>query len=170
MLNIKGFDLQRALEMDPAFLNTDEEHTHDQSVSSLSIVLPGEHDLDETQKWISNLLWEKGADIFRMKGVLSIAHSEEKFVYQAVHMIFKGNFDVEWEENEERLSKLVFIGKNLNHDELRQGFKACLYSEERAQHKLQNLRFKVGDAVECKFSGGWRQGVVAAVMFKARMP
>lgn len=170
VLNIKGFDLQRALEMDPAFLNTDEEHTHDQSVSSLSIVLPGEHDLDETQKWISNLLWEKGAAIFRMKGVLSIAHSEEKFVYQAVHMIFKGNFDVEWEENEERLSKLVFIGKNLNHDELRQGFKACLYSEERAQHKLQNLRFKVGDAVECKFSGGWRQGVVAAVMFKARMP
>ena len=105
-----------------------------------------------------------------MKGVLSIAHSEEKFVYQAVHMIFKGNFDVEWEENEERLSKLVFIGKNLNHDELRQGFKACLYSEERAQHKLQNLRFKVGDAVECKFSGGWRQGVVVVVMFKARMP
>ena len=118
MLNIKGFDLQRALEMDPAFLNTDEEHTHDQSVSSLCIVLPGELDLDETQKWISNLLWEKGAAIFRMKGVLSIAHSEEKFVYQAVHMIFKGNFDVEWEENEERLSKLVFIGKNLNHDEL----------------------------------------------------
>ena len=34
------------------------------------------------QKWVSETLQQKGADIFRMKGVLSIAHSEEKFVYQ----------------------------------------------------------------------------------------
>ena len=92
-------------------------------------------------------------------------------MYQAVHMVFKGNFDLAtWGENEERVSKLVLIGKNLDHGELRAGFEACLYSEERAQQKLKNLRFKVGDAVECKFSGGWRRGEVAAVMFKARMP
>ena len=98
-------------------------------------MLPGELDLDETQQWVSKTLREIGGDIYRMKGVLAIAHSEEKFVYQAVHMIFNGTFDSEsvWGADEERVSKLVFIGKNLKHDALRQGFAACLYSEERAE-------------------------------------
>lgn len=52
VLDIKGFDLKRTLEMDPEFLNTDADHVHDQTVSSLSIVLPGELDLDEVQKWM----------------------------------------------------------------------------------------------------------------------
>lgn len=52
VLDIKGFDLKRTLEMDPDFLNTDADHVHDQTVSSLSIVLPGELDLDEVQKWM----------------------------------------------------------------------------------------------------------------------
>jgi G3E family GTPase len=173
VLGIQGFDLQRTLEMDPGFLNTDEEHshTHDSTVTSLSIVLPGELDLDEVQKWVSRTLREKGASIFRMKGVLSIAHSEEKFVYQAVHMIFNGHWtDDPWAEGQERVSKLVLIGKNLDHDELRQGFAACIYSAERAEQKLQSLRFAAGDIVECRFSGGWRKGRIEAVMFRAKMP
>jgi G3E family GTPase len=173
VLGIQGFDLQRTLEMDPGFLNTDEEHshTHDSTVTSLSIVLPGELDLDEVQKWVSRTLREKGASIFRMKGVLSIAHSEEKFVYQAVHMIFNGHWtDDPRAEGQERVSKLVLIGKNLDHDELRQGFAACIYSAERAEQKLQSLRFAAGDIVECRFSGGWRKGRIEAVMFRAKMP
>lgn len=170
VLNIKGFDLERTLKMDPEFLNTDEEHSHDQSVTSLSIVLPGELDLDEVQKWVEQTLKTKGADIFRMKGVLSLAHVEEKFVYQAVHMIFNGTFHSKWADDEERVSRIVFIGKNLDHVEIKDGFEACLYSEERAQQKLKNLRFKVGDMVEVKFNNGWRKGEVTAVMFRARMP
>ena len=170
VLNIKGFDLKRTLEMDPEFLNTDEEHVHDQTVSSLSIVLPGELDLDEVRRWMNTLLKTKGADIFRMKGILAIASSEEKFVYQGVHMIFTGEFDERWGEGEERVSKLVFIGKNLDHAGLRSGFTACIYSEERAQEKLRNLRFQVGDDVECKFAGGWRKGTIVKRMFRARMP
>ena len=54
-----------------------------------------------------------------MKGVLAIADTEQKFVYQAVHMIFNGDFDECWAEGEQRQSKLVFIGKNLDHDELK---------------------------------------------------
>merc|ERR1712137_1175657 len=54
-----------------------------------------------------------------------------KYIYQAVHMIFDGNFDDQtWKEGEQRQNKLVFIGKNLNHDELRSGFAACLDSPE----------------------------------------
>merc|ERR1712060_99951 len=90
VLGIKGFDLKRTLEMDPEFLNTDGEHVHDKSVPSASICMPGELDLDSVQAWVGDLLQNKGADIFRMKGVLSIAGHDSKFVYQAVHMIFNG--------------------------------------------------------------------------------
>ena len=102
VLNIKGFDLKRTLEMDPEFLNTDGEHTHDSSVTSVSIGCEGELDLDMVQTWISKMLQEKGADIYRMKGVLAIKYAEERFVYQAVHMIFTGNFMEPWAAGEKR--------------------------------------------------------------------
>ena len=120
---------------------------------------------------MQNLLTTKGADIFRMKGVLAVASSEMKFVYQGVHMIFTGEFDSKWGEDEARVSKLVFIGKNLDHDGLKTGFAACIYSEERARQKLQNLRFQVGDKVEYKFSGKWRKGTIVKRQFHvARVP
>merc|ERR1711998_637289 len=81
VLGIKGFDLKRTLEMDPEFLETDGEHVHDQSVTSLSIQQPGEVDLEEVQKWVGMILQTKGADIFRMKGVVAIADAPQKFVY-----------------------------------------------------------------------------------------
>ena len=58
-----------------------------------------------------------GEDLFRVKGVLCVAHAEQKYLCQAVHMIFQDEFDEEWAEGEARHSKLVFIGKNLNEDE-----------------------------------------------------
>ena len=82
MLDIRGFDLKRTLEMDPEFLNTAGEHEHDSSVTSLSIIQPGDVDLDAVQSWVGEILQSKGADIYRMKGVLSIADTEQKFVYQ----------------------------------------------------------------------------------------
>jgi G3E family GTPase len=168
VLNVSGFDLKRILEMDPSFLYGGDDVEHDPAVSSLSIVLPGEVDLDDVQRWVQGVLRTQGADIFRMKGVLAIASSEEKFVYQGVHMIFTGEFDSRWGEDEERASKLVFIGKNLDRAVLRAGFTACLYSEERAQRKLQNLRFQVGDEIECRFAGGWKRGTVLERMFRVR--
>merc|ERR1712196_459154 len=67
VLDIRGFDLKRTLEMDPEFLNTDGEHEHDSTVTSLSIVQPGEVDLDSVQAWVGEILQNKGADIYRMK-------------------------------------------------------------------------------------------------------
>merc|ERR1711871_606289 len=147
-------------------MGTEGEHVHDQTVSSISIKLPGEVDLEEVQKWVGNILQTEGANIFRMKGVLAIAHSEMKFVYQAVHMIFNGDFDGQWEEGEEKMSNLVFIGKNLDHDKLRNGFTACAYSEEKQAAKLAALRFKVGQEVECNTANGWAAGKVVQLMFR----
>ena len=49
VLNIGAFDLKRTLEMDAEFLSTDGEHTHDASVSSMSITAPGDCDLELVQ-------------------------------------------------------------------------------------------------------------------------
>ena len=112
VLDIHGFDLNRTLEFDPEFLNTENEHEHDSSVSSVSISLPGDVDMDLVQAWVSKMLETKGADIFRMKGVLSIAHAEKRFVYQAVHMIFNGTFDEPWGKDEVRESKVRGLTPN----------------------------------------------------------
>ena len=82
VLDIRGFDLKRTIEMDPAFLNTENEHVHDDTVSSLSIVQPGNVHMGLVNEWISDILKNKGADIYRMKGVLAISGSDRKFVYQ----------------------------------------------------------------------------------------
>jgi len=131
VLNIRGFDVKKILEMDPEFLNTDGEHVHDTRVSSLSITLAGDCHIDLMNAWVSEILQNKGTDIYRMKGVLSISKKDKKFIYQAVHMLFDRRFDDQtWKEGEQRENKLVFIGKNLNHDELKSGFAACLDSPE----------------------------------------
>jgi G3E family GTPase len=166
VLDIKGFDLKRTLEMDPEFLNTDGEHEHDNSVTSLSIIEQGVVDLDLVQEWVGEILQTKGADIYRMKGVLSINHAEQKFVYQAVHMIFNGNFDEKWKPEEERQSKLVFIGKNLDHAALKEGFAACIVTPEVLEKKKKTLRFAMGDTVECKTGEGWSKGEIVALMYR----
>merc|ERR1711985_176846 len=72
VLDIKGFDLKRTVEMDPEFLNIDNEHEHDSTVSSVSIVQKGDVDLKSVQDWVNSLLRAQSEGIFRMKGVLSI--------------------------------------------------------------------------------------------------
>merc|ERR1719379_2805322 len=161
VLDIKGFDLKRTLAMDPEFLTTDGAHEHDETVGSLSIVQKGDVDLKTVQNWVNETLRTMGSDIYRMKGVINIANSKRKFVYQGVHMIFNGDFEEPWEPDEERDSKLVFIGKNLDEDLLRKGFKSCLMTPELEEAKKKQLTFAVGDSVECKTSlcaGGeaWR--------------
>eukprot|EP00636_Phaeomonas_parva_P008857 CAMPEP_0118868464 /NCGR_PEP_ID=MMETSP1163-20130328/11942_1 /TAXON_ID=124430 /ORGANISM="Phaeomonas parva, Strain CCMP2877" /LENGTH=414 /DNA_ID=CAMNT_0006803145 /DNA_START=64 /DNA_END=1308 /DNA_ORIENTATION=- len=171
VLDIRGFDLNRTLEMDPEFLDTEGEHEHDDSVSSLSLRETQPLDLDMIQQWIGVLLREKGADIFRMKGVLNIEHSDYRFVYQGVHMLFDGNFDNPWGPGETRESKLVFIGRNLDHEELRNFFEACVSTPALQQKKVDALRFKIGDRVQCNTSNGWVPGVVKKLMYReANMP
>ncbi|MGP1385752.1 MAG: CobW family GTP-binding protein [Thainema sp.] len=125
ILGVKAFDLDRALEVDPEFLNEDA-HEHDESVYSFAIVEEQPLDSEKLSAWVSDLLQTKGPDIFRMKGILNLAGETNRYVFQGVHMIFDGRSDRKWKADEPRRSELVFIGRNLNEDELRQGFRACL--------------------------------------------
>ena len=124
VLGIKAFELKRVLEMDPEFLG-DGEHQHDNSVYSVGFEKAGDLNMERTNTWIAKLLQEKGVDIYRMKGVLSMAGCAERYVYQGVHMLFTGETLTPWGDDK-RVNRLIFIGKNLDREALKKGFEACL--------------------------------------------
>ncbi|MCI0600805.1 MAG: GTP-binding protein, partial [Beijerinckiaceae bacterium] len=69
---------------------------------------------------------KEGASILRAKGILAFKDEPRRFVFQGVHMLLDGDLQREWKPHEKRVSKLVFIGRNLNGDDIRQGFMACV--------------------------------------------
>jgi G3E family GTPase len=101
------------------------DHVHDTSVSSVGITLSGDLDAKKLNQWMSKLLQEKGVDIFRMKGILSIKGVPNRFVFQGVHMLFDGKEEKPWGSTP-RSNKLIFIGRNLDREALTTGFKSCL--------------------------------------------
>jgi G3E family GTPase len=125
ILGVNAFDLDRALEIDPAFLG-EEPHVHDETVGSISLVAEGSIDVAKLNIWISELLKIQGQDIFRMKGILNITDDDCRFVFQGVHMIFDGRRDRAWRASELRNNQLVFIGRNLDEIALRSAFMDCL--------------------------------------------
>lgn len=100
-------------------------HEHDESVSSVGINTKGDLDSSLFESWITTLLRNKGVDIFRMKGIVSLAGEDKRFIFQGVHMLFDGVPDRPWGD-EERVNRLVFIGRNLDRDSLEHDFNACL--------------------------------------------
>jgi G3E family GTPase len=127
ILGVGAFDLAKVLEMEPQFLD-DTDHQHDQSVTSVGIELPGKVAIDKINDWLGWLLGTKGVDIFRMKGVLDIDGSDQRYVFQGVHMLFDGQPDRLWQPDEARINRIVFIGRNLDRQELTDRFRACLAS------------------------------------------
>ncbi len=141
LIGIGSFDLDKTLEMDPEFLDTDSEHEHDQNVTSISSRFKGELNVNKLERWIGELMQTKAEDLFRYKGVLAVKGMDQKFVFQGVHMLFGGDFSQEiglWKDGEDRECRFVFIGRDLDHQELEAGLLEC---------KAEDLRFKVGDTV-----------------------
>jgi len=126
ILDVGAFDLDRVLADDPKFLDPDAEHQHDLTVTSVGIEAVGDLDSDRVNAWLGRLLMEKGVDIFRSKGILSVAGWDQRYVFQGVHMLMDGRVDRPWRPDEIRVNKLVFIGRNLDRDELEASFRGCL--------------------------------------------
>lgn len=129
VLNRHGFDLERIDSQLPA-VSEDHDHIHDHGhidetgITSVSLTCDAPLDATSVEEWVQDLLARRGADILRTKGVLSIENEDRKLVLQAVNMMLEGDFVDEWGE-EARLSRLVFIGRNLSYDELNAGFQNC---------------------------------------------
>ncbi|MBM3409673.1 MAG: GTP-binding protein [Betaproteobacteria bacterium] len=121
-----GFDLTRILEVEPDFLSGEDEHEHDSEVTSVSFELDRALDAERFNAWIGGLLAQQGQDMLRTKGILDFAGQDQRFAFQAVHMLAEGDVIGPWRDGEPRRSKLVFIGRKLNRPELRRGFEGCL--------------------------------------------
>eukprot|EP00403_Amphidinium_massartii_P034328 CAMPEP_0178432886 /NCGR_PEP_ID=MMETSP0689_2-20121128/32622_1 /TAXON_ID=160604 /ORGANISM="Amphidinium massartii, Strain CS-259" /LENGTH=387 /DNA_ID=CAMNT_0020054899 /DNA_START=21 /DNA_END=1184 /DNA_ORIENTATION=+ len=153
LLNIGAFNLERVMEMDPEFLNTDGEHQHDTTVSSISFKFEGDLHIFMLQSWIQEIMQTMSNDLFRYKGVISVKGHDQKWVFQGVHMLFASKFsNTKWGKDETRECRFVFIGRNLDKKLLEEGFMMCKVDRE--------LRFKVGDAVKCSREGGFTKGTV----------
>ncbi|KAM3574804.1 hypothetical protein VYU27_003229 [Nannochloropsis oceanica] len=153
VLDLKAFDLKRVLDFDPEFLG-DQEHEHDQSVTSVGFRLAGDMNLGQLERWLSVLLRDKGTELFRYKGVLSVKGFDAPWIFQGVHMLFGASMDdQEWKCVQDRTNRFVFIGRNLNRTELTEGFAACLVTKP--------LRFEVGTRVRCHVDENqWELGEV----------
>ena len=125
ILGLNAFSLDRVLEVEPDFLDSDHDHEHDDDVTSVSFVSDTPLDMEKFQSWFGNLLQTKGQDILRTKGILDFKDQSDRYVFQGVHMLMDASPMGKWPEGKERSSRLVFIGRNLESMNLQEGFENC---------------------------------------------
>jgi len=101
------------------------DHEHDEEVTSVGIEVEADCDGNKLNRWLSKLLQEKGNDIFRMKGVFAVKGNPNRTIFQGVHMLLDAQEADPWGERK-RKNSLVFIGRNLDREELNQSFRKCL--------------------------------------------
>ncbi|TWG99710.1 G3E family GTPase [Mesorhizobium sp. J18] len=154
VLDRGAFDLKRALDNDPHFLDHDHpDHVcgpdcdhdhhhhhdhdghdhhhhgelsaiHDVTVNSISL-RAGEMDPKKFFPWIQKTTQMDGPNILRLKGIIAFKDDPERYVVQGVHMIIEGDHQRPWKDNEKHESRLVFIGRDLDAERLKRTFEAC---------------------------------------------
>jgi G3E family GTPase len=149
VLERNAFDLERILDLEPAFLGAHGEpddhdhnhdrghdgehahdhgglpHYHDEDMQSLSLRTEKPLDPDKFFPWVQDLVAKEGPNILRCKGILAFQDDPQRFVFQGIHMILDGDHQRPWQEAEKRDSRIVFIGRNLPEEKIRRGFAAC---------------------------------------------
>ena len=120
-----AFDLSRILAFEPDFLDGDDDHEHNDDITSMSFEVEKPIDPEKFNAWIGELLQAEGQNLLRTKGILSYSNEPRRFAFQAVHMIADGDFISEWKDGDPRVSRIVFIGRNLNRPRMRRGFEGC---------------------------------------------
>jgi G3E family GTPase len=151
VLGRNAFDLDRILDIEPAFLDSDHDdheqahghedhqhhdheahtngglkHYHEEEIQSISLRTDKPLDPDKFFPWVQDLVQKEGPSILRCKGILAFKDDDERFVFQGVHMILDGDHQRPWKNDETRESRIVFIGRNLPRELITEGFESCL--------------------------------------------
>ena len=101
-------------------------HNHIEELGVKSVSLRGgEMDPARFMQWIQRVTQTEGPNILRLKGIIAFKDDPQRYVVQGVHMIIEGNHQRDWKDGEKRESRLVFIGRKLKEDLLRQEFEVC---------------------------------------------
>ena len=150
VLGRNAFDLDRILDIEPDFLETEAhdhdhhhdhshdhhgahdhhhggglKHYHDEDMQSVSLRSDKPLNPDKFFPWVQNLVATEGINILRTKGILAFKDDPDRFAFQGVHMILDGDHQRPWKDDEKRESRMVFIGRNLDLDKIRLGFEGC---------------------------------------------
>ena len=125
ILDIRGFNLNAILEIEPEFLEHDHHH-HDDAVQSFVFRAVQPLDGVKLEEFLSSMIQVYGNDLLRYKGVLALKDNPHRVVFQGVHMLMGGDLGRPWGADEPRESVMVFIGRNLPKDVFLQGLEQCL--------------------------------------------
>jgi G3E family GTPase len=125
ILDIRGFNLNAILEIEPEFLEHDHHH-HDDAVQSFVFRATDPLDGVKLEEFLSSMIQVYGNDLLRYKGVLALRDNPHRVVFQGVHMLMGGDLGRPWGAEERRESVMVFIGRNLPKDVFLQGLDQCL--------------------------------------------
>ena len=149
-----AFDLDRILDLEPDFLEVGDEHDHDhhhhghdhhdrdhdhghghglkhyhdEDMQSLSLRSDKPLDPMKFMPWLQNLVATEGQKILRSKGILAFTDDDDRYVFQGVHMMLEGDHQRKWKDDEPRESRLIFIGRELPEQAIRDGFESCIVS------------------------------------------
>jgi len=152
VFDLRGFNLNAKLEIDPDFLKDDHDHDHhdhdhahgehcdhpshqhghghhhhhDDDVKSFVFRSERAFDPAKLEDFLGAIINIYGPRMLRYKGVLHMKGTERKVIFQGVHQLMGSDLGPAWAEGEQRLSKMVFIGIDLPKDILLQGLEQSL--------------------------------------------
>ncbi|MDF1484691.1 GTP-binding protein [Ramlibacter sp. H39-3-26] len=153
VLDLRGFNLNAKLDIDPDFLAEDEHahhdhahgegehcdhpshqhghehghhHHHDDDVKSFVFKSVRPFDPAKLEDFLGAIVNIYGPRMLRYKGVLNMQGTERKVIFQGVHQLMGSDLGPQWGADEPRLSKMVFIGIDLPKDIFLQGLEQCL--------------------------------------------
>ncbi|MDB5858423.1 MAG: hypothetical protein JWQ76_2112 [Ramlibacter sp.] len=152
VFDLRGFNLNAKLDIDPDFLKEEEEHdhahahghdedhdhahdencdhphhhAHDDDVKSFVFRADRAFDPMKLEDFLGAIVNIYGPKMLRYKGVLNMKGTERKVIFQGVHQLMGSDLGPQWAEGEARTSKMVFIGIDLPKDIFLQGLEQCL--------------------------------------------
>ena len=124
LLDVFSFSLDQKLSVRPDML--DHHHHHHDDIQAIVLKDKRQIDSKRLDMWFSYLVQVKGESLFRYKGILHMKGQSKRVLFQGVHMLFASTADREWKQGEDKQNELVFIGRELDEEELRTGFAYCL--------------------------------------------
>jgi len=126
ILDIRGFNLNAVLEIDPGFLEEEDHHHHDDDIASFVWRDARPLHMEKIETFLSLMVQNYGPDLLRYKGVLNVQGEPRRMIFQGVHMLMGGTPGKPWEAGEARESVMVFIGRKLPRRLFEEGLAYCV--------------------------------------------
>lgn len=149
VFDLRGFNLNAKLDIDPDFLKADahdhhdhdhahhdhaegehcdhpHHHVHDDDVKSFVFRADKPFNPAKLDDFLGAIVQVYGPKMLRYKGVLNMKGSDRKVIFQGVHQLMGSDLGPKWAPGEKKNSKMVFIGLDLPRDIFMQGLEGCL--------------------------------------------